>query len=159
MSFFFFFFPKLLPRFCIRNFFLLRFTHVSLPLAPVHNWRKSVPCSFSLTCKSSSLGGRRIIVEGKRWRKEGRKEGRKSSSVLPQSTEDVPSCFLLAGHVRLTAVSLLSDVQSDLLTVAITSVQVKINWITGWLPRTPRWAYQSRPVRYTDPLSPSSIFM
>lgn len=44
-----------------------------------------------------------------------------------QSSEDVPSCFLLAGHVPLTAISLLSDVQSDLVTAAITSVQVKIN--------------------------------
>lgn len=66
---------------------------------------------------------------------------------------------LLAERVPLTAISLKSNVQSELVTVAITSVQVRINWITGWLPCTPRWANQSRPVCYTDPLSPSSIFM
>lgn len=58
-----------------------------------------------------------------------------------------------------SSISLLSNVQSDLVTVAITSVQVEINRITGWLPCTPLWANQSRPVCYTDPLSPSSVFM
>lgn len=37
------------------------------------------------------------------------------------------SLLLLAGHVPLTAISPLPNVQSDLVTVAITSVQVKIN--------------------------------
>lgn len=52
--------------------------------------------------------------------------------------------------------SLLPDVRSELLTVAITGAEVKINWITGWLPCTPVWVYQSG---CTDPSSPSSIFM
>lgn len=57
------------------------------------------------------------------------------------------ACFfflLLVGHARLTAISFLSNIQSDLVTVAITSVQVKINWITVWVLCTPLWAHQSQ---------------
>lgn len=45
-------------------------------------------------------------------------------------TAEFHACFfllLLVGHARLTAISFLPNIQSDLVTVAITSVQVKIN--------------------------------
>lgn len=56
-----------------------------------------------------------------------RKNTREEREVLLWTSGGGSVLLLLAGYVPLTAISLLSNVQSELVTVAITSVQVRIN--------------------------------